>query len=80
MSKDKFYKYVPHHQQKLWEDLGWSFHCDLGPPHAAYSSLYVWDGDGDPVVPNVEVKILKPVDMEIKDGIGGDICSSGEEV
>jgi hypothetical protein len=80
MPEDSFYKYVPHHQQKLWEELGWTFHCDLGPPHAAYSSLYIWTGNGDPVVPNVEVKISKSIDMEKENGTGGDICNSGEEV
>jgi hypothetical protein len=55
--REEFYKYVPHHQQKLWESLGWTFHCDLGPPHAAYSSLYKWEGSGKPVVPNTPVQI-----------------------
>jgi hypothetical protein len=59
MSEDKYYKYVPHHQQRIWEELGWTFESDLGPPHAAYSSLYVWSGDGEPIIPNVEVKIVK---------------------
>lgn len=77
--KEEFYKYVPHHQQKMWEDLGWTFHCDLGPPHAAYSSLYKWEGSGQPVVPNSEVHIIKRIDMEIKDDTDTKLCSSLEE-
>jgi hypothetical protein len=47
-----YYKYVPHHQQKVWEEAGWVFEKDLGPPHAAYASLYRWPHENDPVVPN----------------------------
>jgi hypothetical protein len=65
--EEEYYKYVPHHQQKIWEELGWSFHAYLGPPHAAYSSLYKWMGSGLPVVPNTQIEINKKIDMEIKD-------------
>lgn len=54
------YKYVPHHQRGKWEEAGWEFHRDLGPPHAAYSSLYVWPHEGEPVIPeNTDVNIVK---------------------
>ena len=56
----KYYRYVPHHQYKRWEAAGWVYDCDLGPPHAAYSSLYVWPHDSDPVIPdNTDVSIVK---------------------
>lgn len=63
MSKNcNYFKYVPHHQQKLWEDVGWVFDGDLGPPHAAYASLYRWPHESEPVVPeNIGVIIVKTV-------------------
>lgn len=61
--KEEYYKYVPHHQQKMWEDLGWSFHAYLGPPHAAYSSLYKWMGSGAPVVPDIQINMKKKIDI-----------------
>lgn len=78
-SKEEYYRYVPHHQQKMWEDLGWSFHCDLGPPHAAYSSLYKWEGNGPPVEPNSEIKINKKIDMEIVNDTDAELRCSSEE-
>lgn len=55
------YKYVPHHQIKAWEDAGWVFDGDLGPPHAAYASLYWWPHDGEPVIPeNISVGVVRP--------------------
>ena len=78
-NEEEYYKYVPHHQQKLWESLGWQFHCDLGPPHAAYSSLYMWMGSGPPVMPTNEIKINKDIDMVIKNDTDGKLCSSCEE-
>jgi hypothetical protein len=71
--KVEYYKYVPHHQQKKWEELGWTFHCDLGPPHAAYSSLYKWEGSGTPVEPDSEIKITKKIDMEIDNDTDGEL-------
>lgn len=59
--KIEYYKYVPHHQQTKWEAVGWVFHKDLGPPHAAYSSLYIWPHEHDPVVPpDTDVIITTP--------------------
>ena len=63
-----YYKYVPHHQQKVWEDAGWVFDKDLGPPHAAYASLYVWPHGNDPVIPdNTGVIIIKVGDNIVED-------------
>lgn len=57
-AKEKHFQYVPHHQRQKWEDAGWVFCQDLGPPHSAYSSLYEWAGEGDPVKPeNIDIKI-----------------------
>lgn len=54
------YKYVPHHQRGKWEAVGWEFHRDLGPPHAAYSSLYVWSKEGEPVIPvDTDVSVVR---------------------
>lgn len=56
----EYYKYVPHHQKTAWEEAGWVFDGDLGPPHAAYASLYCWPHDGEPVIPdNIGVIIIK---------------------
>lgn len=55
-----YYKYVPHHQQKVWEDAGWVFEKDLGPPHAAYSSLYKWPHKSAPIIPdNTGITIMR---------------------
>jgi hypothetical protein len=69
MEKDCiYYKYVPHHQQREWEAAGWVFDQDLGPPHAAYASLYRWGMDGEPVIPdNINIAIVRE-STEIKDG------------
>ena len=48
---DENFCYVPHSMSKIFEDLGWEFATDLGPPHAAYASLYRWAKDGDPIMP-----------------------------
>jgi hypothetical protein len=62
----KFYKYVPHHQKEKWESAGWVFHVDLGFPHAAYSSLYVWPHGGEPVIPDdVEICVIKKKKTQI---------------
>ena len=45
------YKFVPHHQTRKWEELGWVYAGELGPPHCAYSCLYAWPFDGEPIVP-----------------------------
>jgi hypothetical protein len=64
----KYYKYVPHHQQKVWEDAGWVFERDLGPPHAAYASLFKWPLESAPVIPDgTGVVIIKTL-PEIDDG------------
>jgi len=56
----KYFKYVPHHQVKRWEEAGWVFEADLGPPHAAYSSLYSWPHEGEPVIPeNIDISVLR---------------------
>ena len=59
---------MPHHRQKAYEELGWTFSRDLGYPHAAYASLYVWAGKGEPVEPPNDISIIKKIDMEIEDG------------
>ena len=58
--KDKIFAYVPHSQQKKFEDAGWQYDCDLGYPHACYASLYIWAGDGEPVYPRIDISVLKP--------------------
>lgn len=45
------YKYVPHWQTAQYEELGWQFAANLGPPHGCYSVLYVWAGEGEPKMP-----------------------------
>ena len=63
-----YYKYVPHHQQKAWEEAGWVFDKDLGPPHAAYASLFRWPHKTEPVMPeNTGVIIVKRL-AETHDG------------
>lgn len=52
---ETFYKYVPHSETKAYEALGWRFASALGSPHGFYSSLYVWEGDGDPKLPRREI-------------------------
>lgn len=49
------YAYVPHHKRKEFEDLGWEYENDLGPPHSCYSSLYRWKGEGAPVYPSTDL-------------------------
>jgi hypothetical protein len=66
-SKEGIYKYVPHHRQRAYEDLGWVFASYLGYPHAAYASLYKWEGEGYPVEPADDITVIKQIDMEIKD-------------
>ena len=61
---DKIFAYVPHSKQKLFEELGWEFSTDLGPPHAAYASLYEWAGDGLPVYPKDDITVLRDAVME----------------
>jgi hypothetical protein len=64
----EYYKYVPHHQQKIWEEAGWVFDKDLGPPHAAYASLFRWPHKTAPIMPdNTGVIIMKTL-PEINDG------------
>lgn len=48
---ETFFKYVPHSETTAYEALGWRFAGNLGSPHGFYSSLYVWDGDGEPKLP-----------------------------
>ena len=43
--------YVAHHMAKEFEAVGWVFSTDLGPPHCAYASLYRWEGEGTPIIP-----------------------------
>lgn len=49
--KELTYRYVPHWQTTQYEELGWQFAANLGPPHGCYSALYVWAGEGAPVMP-----------------------------
>lgn len=55
---DKFYAYVPHHRQRLFEEKGWVFEAYLDYPHAAYSSMYRWAGDGDPIMPDPDIGVV----------------------
>lgn len=64
----KHYKYVPHHQQKAWEEAGWVFDTDLGPPHAAYASLFRWPYDSEPVMPQNTCITVTKIRLEKKDG------------
>ena len=70
---DKVYAYVPHHRQKLFEDKGWVFDQDLGYPHAAYASLYRWNGDGLPVMPENDIGVIRApkrddiIDIEVSE-------------
>lgn len=64
---EKFYCYVPHSQSKIFEDLGWEFASDLGPPHAAYASLYIWGKEGEPVHPSVNIEVNKKTERKIND-------------
>jgi hypothetical protein len=58
---EKIYKYVPHHQSAAYEAAGWVFESYLGYPHAAYSSLYRWPEEGEPVMPEVaEITVDEP--------------------
>ena len=64
----EYYKYVPHHQQKVWEEAGWVFDKDLGPPHAAYASLFRWPHNSAPVMPDgTGVIIIKPLPETFND-------------
>lgn len=58
------YHYVPHHQQKAYEALGWEFYSDLTPPHAVFSSMYKWAGAGIPVIPPIAIEVSKTTDAE----------------
>lgn len=62
--KEEYFCYVPHSLQKLFEDYGWEFHSDLGPPHCVYSSLFKWVGDGDPVYPDTKIEVIKKTEKE----------------
>jgi hypothetical protein len=56
---DKYFAYVPHHRQKLFEEKGWVYDSDLDYPHAAYSSLYRWAGEGPPVMPENDIGVVR---------------------
>lgn len=64
MTEDAHYYFVPHHLREQYEALGWVFDSFLGPPHAAYSSLYRWEGEGEPKLPTKEISI-RDIDPEI---------------
>jgi hypothetical protein len=70
---DKVYAYVPHHRQKVFEDKGWVYEADLGYPHAAYASLYRWDGEGLPVMPENDIGVVRApkrdniIDIEVSE-------------
>lgn len=56
----EYFKYVPHHQQKVWEDAGWVFDKYLEAPQASYCSLYKWPHDSAPIIPDgTGVTIIK---------------------
>lgn len=56
---DQIFAYVPHSRQKRFEELGWEYSTDLGPPHCAYASLYKWAGDGLPVYPKDDISVYR---------------------
>ena len=68
---NKYFAYVPHHRQKLFEEKGWVYDSDLDYPHAAYSSLYRWAGDGHPVMPENDIGVVKEtkqnIDVEVSE-------------
>ena len=57
--KETYYRYVPYHREKSYEAVGWQYSGPLGPPHAAYASLYEWVGEGAPVEPEIEIEVKK---------------------
>jgi hypothetical protein len=61
------FAYVPHSHQKQFEAIGWEYECDLGYPHACYASLYKWVGEGEPVYPETNIAIRKPVNKAQED-------------
>ncbi len=54
------YRYVPFHPTAEYEELGWQFAANLGPPHGCYSALYVWAGEGEPVMPEIPAATKEP--------------------
>jgi len=50
------FMYVAHHMAKEFEAAGWEYSDDLGPPHSAYSSLYKWVGEGEPIIPETKLR------------------------
>jgi hypothetical protein len=46
-----WFKYDRHSERAAHEALGWVHCADIGH-HGAYSSLYEWRGEGDPVMPH----------------------------
>lgn len=56
---DKILAYVPHSRQRKFEELGWEYANDLGPPHCAYASLYEWVGDGEPIYPPDDIGVVR---------------------
>ena len=75
---EKIYKYVPYSEEKRWEAVGWVYAQELGPPHAAYASLWMWPHDGEPVIPETEDLFAKAErEKNVRDfdeifGLGGD--------
>lgn len=48
-------KYIPKQQKEAYEELGWRVDDKLREsPHGEYSYIGVWQGDGDPVMPDLE--------------------------
>jgi len=58
------YCYAPHAAWPLWTRLGWAYDGELGPPHCFYSSLYVWRGEGEPVMPFASPTLPYSIDSE----------------
>lgn len=67
---DQIFAYVPHSRQRQFEELGWEYANDLGPPHCAYASLYRWAGNGLPIYPKEDISVIK------NDGINEDLTVS----
>lgn len=75
---NKYYAYVPHHRQKLFEDKGWVYDSDLDYPHAAYSSLYRWNGEGLPIMPENDIGVVHAPKRD--DIIDIEVSENGEHI
>jgi hypothetical protein len=65
MTERVFY-YVRHSDRAAFEALGWVYSADLGMPHAAYSSLYEWAGEGEPRFPNNDLFAAQEREKQVR--------------